>query len=236
MPNRIIRDGILTSERMALLDWASEVFFRRLMSVADDHGRYYATPMLLRAACYPLQLDKVSDADIGKWTRCAEKAGLVSVYPAPDGKRYIQILDFGQRVQSKSKFPDPSGDYLESTVVHGEPPGPTVKPRLVVVEDEVVDEGVKPRARRRKTETFPLPDDFGISESVKAWATEKGHSRLPEHLEAFKAKARAKGYAYADWDAAFMEAVRNDWAKLGSSPGSTVTHGGASVAASRPMQ
>jgi len=235
MPTRIIRDGILTSERMAKLDWAAEVFYRRLMSVADDHGRYYATPMLLRAACYPLQLDKVSDADIGKWTRCAEKAALVSVYPAPDGKRYIQILDFGQRVQSKSKFPEPCSDLLESTVNHGEEPEDTVNPRLVVVEDVVEGEGVKPRSpKRKKPETHPLPDDFGISDAVKAWSIEKGHTRLPEHLEAFKLKCKAKSYAYADWDAAFMEAVRGDWAKLGNPPQSTVASGN-SVAASRPM-
>jgi hypothetical protein len=42
----------------------------------------------------------------------------------------------------------------------------------------------------------------------------KGFSLLDEHLEAFKAKCAAKGYSYADWDAAFQEAVRQDWAGL----------------------
>ena len=59
MPNRIVREGILTSERVELLSWAEEVFYRRLMSVVDDFGRYYARPELLRAACYPLLLTKV---------------------------------------------------------------------------------------------------------------------------------------------------------------------------------
>lgn len=135
MPTRILRDGILTSERVAALGWAEEVFYRRLMSVADDHGRYYALPALLRAACYPLHLDKVSDADIGKWLTACVNAALVSVYPASDGKRYLQILDFGQRIQSKSKFPEPTesrsevplrlvanSDVQKSTVVHGESP------------------------------------------------------------------------------------------------------------------
>ena len=56
MPNRVIREGILTSERIEMLGWAEEVFYRRLMSVVDDFGRYYARPALLRAACYPLLL------------------------------------------------------------------------------------------------------------------------------------------------------------------------------------
>ncbi|QRF55761.1 hypothetical protein [Variovorax paradoxus] len=108
MPNRIIREGILTSSRMAKLGWAEEVFYRRLLSVVDDFGRYYADHGLLRAACYPRQLGKVSDSDIGKWLRVCADAALVRVYPAQDGESYLEVLDFGQQVRAKkSKFPDP---------------------------------------------------------------------------------------------------------------------------------
>jgi hypothetical protein len=106
MPSRILREGILTSERIARLGWADEVFYRRLMSVVDDFGRYYAHPALLRAALYPLQLDKVSDSDIGKWLTACVNAALVRVYPASDGKRYLELLDFRQQVRAKdSKYP-----------------------------------------------------------------------------------------------------------------------------------
>ena len=108
MPNRILREGILTSPRMAKLGWPEEVFYRRLMSVVDDFGRYYADHGLLHAACYPRQLNKVSDADIGKFLRACVDSALVSVYPATDGESYLQLLDFGQQVRAKkSKFPDP---------------------------------------------------------------------------------------------------------------------------------
>lgn len=93
---------------MARLDWATEVFYRRLMSVVDDFGRYYADAGMLRAACYPRQLSKVSDSDVGKWLHGVAAAGLVRVYPAKDGERYLELLDFGQQVRAKkSKFPDP---------------------------------------------------------------------------------------------------------------------------------
>lgn len=106
MPNRILREGILTSERVERLNWAEEVFYRRLMSVVDDFGRYYARPALLLAACYPLLLKKVSDSDIEKWLSACENAALVRVYPASDGKRYLQLLDFKQQVRATaSKFP-----------------------------------------------------------------------------------------------------------------------------------
>ena len=60
----------------------------------------------------------------------------------------------------------------------------------------------------------PLPSDFAVSPRVSAWATEKGFDRLPDHLDAFRRKAEMNAYRYADWDLAFMEAVREDWAKL----------------------
>jgi len=106
VPNRILREGILSSERVALLTWQEEVFYRRLMSVVDDFGRFHANPKLLRSACYPLHIDKVSDADIGKWLTSCVTAALVSVYPAPDGKRYLEMHDFRQQTRAKvSKYP-----------------------------------------------------------------------------------------------------------------------------------
>ncbi|EWS52830.1 hypothetical protein X551_04385 [Methylibium sp. T29] len=106
LPNRILREGILTSPRIAKLGWADETFYRRLMSVVDDFGRYYADHGLLRAACYPRQLNKVSDSDIGKWLRACVDAALVRVYPAQDGESYLQLLDFRQQTRAKtSKYP-----------------------------------------------------------------------------------------------------------------------------------
>ena len=105
MPNRILREGILTSERVACLGWPAEVFYRRLMSVVDDFGRYYAKPELLRAAVYPLQFDKVGNPDIAKWIAVCREAGLVRTYTV-EQKEYLELLDFRQQVRAKaSKFP-----------------------------------------------------------------------------------------------------------------------------------
>lgn len=110
MPNRILREGIVTSERVASLDWAAEVFYRRLHSVVDDFGRYYAKPELLRAACYPLQLDRVGNPDVAKWLSATRKAALVRTY-AIEGKEYLEVLDFRQQVRTKkSKYPDPPSE------------------------------------------------------------------------------------------------------------------------------
>lgn len=152
MPTRMLREGILTSERVATLNWAEEVFYRRLMSVVDDFGRYYANPMLLRAACYPLQLNKVSDSDIEKWITGCVTAALVRVYPASDGKRYIEVMDFRQRVRaSVSKFPPPP-DTCQTNDGHMPDKCPS-SARLDVDEDE---DDITHRKRRS---VVAKPDD-----------------------------------------------------------------------------
>lgn len=221
MPNRVLRDGILTSERVDVLSERAELFYRRLMSVVDDYGRFHANPTLLRSACFPLKVDSVKDDSIKKHLAEAAGAGLIVLYTV-GGKEYLEIQDFGQRVQSKSKFPEPPV-HSGSTVNHGEPPRETVgdgdsRFSTAVVGVVVEDEGVvgKMRGKPRKTR---LPDGFAISGRVKQWAEEKGHTRLPERLEHFVSAAKAKGYEYVDWDEAFMNAVRNDWANLGPGQG-----------------
>lgn len=106
MPNRILREGILTSPKIALLEPDEELFYRRLLSVVDDFGRYHASPMLLRAACYPLKLDKISDKQISKWLTACHAAGLLTHY-ANGEQAYLEVSNFGAPRAKKSKFPAP---------------------------------------------------------------------------------------------------------------------------------
>lgn len=215
MPNRILREGILTSRRIAMLSWPAEVFYRRLMSVVDDFGRYHATPMLLRAACYPLQLDKVSDQDIGKWLGETRKAGLVRVFES-GGMEYAELLDFRQQVRAKgSKFPQPPPD---DSGMRGECVAGDVQVIADAHLDGDGDGGESARKTRGKRPKVPLPVDFGLSERVIDWAKARGYGRLQEHLDHFRLKAAAHDYRYADWDSAFMEAIKADWAKLNGKP------------------
>ena len=74
---------------------------------------------------------------------------------------------------------------------------------------------VAPKTSRRPAKT-PLPADFTISAAVRDWAEAKGHTNLQAHFDSFVGKARANGYTYADWDQALQNAIRDDWAKLGT--------------------
>lgn len=196
---------------MCALSWPEEVFYRRLMSIVDDYGRVEALPQLLRARCYPLQTDLVRVADITRWMAACLNAGLIVHYEVA-GKQYLQIEKFGQQQRSASKCPGPLANDFNCNQ-------PLANAHLVVVVDGDVDEGEKP-ARKRASPTLKtkLPEDFAVSERVKVWAADKGHSRLAQHLESFRSKCIAKGYAYVDWDEAFMGAIRDDWAKLKAIP------------------
>ena len=77
---------------------------------------------------------------------------------------------------------------------------------------------VAPAKRSRRSRATPLPTDFNTSDKVKKWARSKGYGDLDLHLEAFRDKCAAKAYSYADWDAAFMTAIRQDWAGLRAKP------------------
>jgi len=174
MPNRILREGILSSERVAKLPWPAEVFYRRLMSVVDDFGRYFAKPELLRSAAYPLQHDKVGNPDIVKWlTECVD-AGLVRTY-AVSGKEYLELCDFRQQVRAQqSKFPQMPING-ESSATH---PLSNAHLDVVVVEDVCGDgDDITPARKKRsqpKAEGFAdfyaaYPRKVGPQDAEKAW-------------------------------------------------------------------
>ena len=81
---------------------------------------------------------------------------------------------------------------------------------------EELKKNIKKKAQPKKAKTS-LPKDFSISDQVKAWAEKNNHQNLDKHLDSFVLKAKAKNYQYVDWDSAFMNAVRDDWAKLKNS-------------------
>src|SRR5581483_7204917 len=88
MPTRLLHEAICTSESRALLSSDAEVLMDRLVTKADDFGRYDARPAVILGACFPLQLDY--------WTR----------------ERVARCLDELEAVDTIRRWTDPSGCYL----------------------------------------------------------------------------------------------------------------------------
>lgn len=107
MPSRILREGILTSDRINSLSGDAELFYRRVMSVVDDFGRFSGNPTLLRASCYPLRLDQVKEDAILCYMQECVGAELIRLYTV-SGKPFIELIDFKQQIRAKeSKYPAP---------------------------------------------------------------------------------------------------------------------------------
>lgn len=115
MPNRMLRDWT-GSDKVNKLTVHAERFFVRLIMRVDDFGCFYADTRLLKANLFPLLLDTVRDADILRWMAECQKAGLIVVYDNSN-KRYLQILDFKQRLdRAKNKYPLPSDNDIQAFV------------------------------------------------------------------------------------------------------------------------
>ena len=65
MPNRVIRDSILSSRQVEKLDWFQQVLLVRLILSCDDYGRYFAAPDIIRSYLFGIHpgvtLDQVTE-------------------------------------------------------------------------------------------------------------------------------------------------------------------------------
>lgn len=134
MPNRILRPGINDSDRVDALSGGAEIFYRRLMSVVDDFGRFEADLRKLRSQCWPKKFDKISPLKVSGWLEeCSSGENpLVRVYGV-EGKYYLEIQGFDQRVKGgqKSKFPEcpgVSGKVREFPASRARTPSPSSTP------------------------------------------------------------------------------------------------------------
>ncbi|HYH67976.1 MAG TPA: hypothetical protein VD866_24985 [Urbifossiella sp.] len=127
MPSRLLREGILDSTAVNALSFPAEVFYRRLMSVVDDFGRFDGRAAMLRSRLYPLKIETVREADISRWIAECVKAGLIALYAVdgagssrwiamcekaglavPDGfKPYLLFPKLGPARAKESKYPSP---------------------------------------------------------------------------------------------------------------------------------
>ena len=104
MANRVLRDWTC-SETIDQLSELAELFFTRLIMKADDYGRFYGSPKLLKSQLFPLK--DYSLKQIEKIRNEVVESGIVLMYIF-EGKEYLEIKDFNQRLRiMKSKFPEP---------------------------------------------------------------------------------------------------------------------------------
>lgn len=225
MPDRVLRQNILTSDAVNQLSWAGEVFYRRLMSVADDFGRYEARPSILRAFLYSLKLDRVSDSDVVKWLGECSKAGLVRIYSV-DNKEYLEILKFDQRLRiMKSKYPDPADKCQQMTADVSNPP-PVLETEYELEKENNTGAASPPTATKNLSDkpekkkfiapTLQQVSDYflstiGNAKNEKSWPEDKCRFEAAELFDHYKANGwvQGRGKPIKDWQAACRNWIRN---------------------------
>lgn len=216
----------------------TRLLFIYLWMLADREGRLEDRPKRIAAQALPYD----RSADVDAMLDELASTGFIKRYQV-DSDKFIQIVNFVKHqsphgTERDSEMPDENGVITvyertkngyakEARQIDNS--GLTVKkqndnpliPDSLIPDSLIVDSarealpaGAAQPTKRRRAQKTSMPDDFGLSDRVKAWAAAKGFDGLDEHLEAFRRKATAHGYTYVNWDDAFMEAVREDWAKL----------------------
>ena len=113
MPNRLLKEGIVDSERIDALSPDAEVCYYRLLVVADDLGRMDARTAIVRSRCFPLKEQSNMAAKIEGWLSELSSKFLILRYTVA-GQPYLQIAKWDQRVRSNGKYPEPSDDDLSA--------------------------------------------------------------------------------------------------------------------------
>jgi len=101
-------------------------------------------------------------------------------------------------IQSASKCPD----KLPTLSAHN-------PKKSVLIEEKRTEENILEDKTKRET---TIPKDFSISEKVILWAENNHYTNLQKHFDNFVLSCQAKNYKYTNWDAAFMKAIRDNWA------------------------
>lgn len=110
MPNRVIREGFIDSERVDSLSPSAECLYHRLLLVCDDAGRFDGRINVIAARCWPNR-PNIRVQDVAKWLTEVTNSGLAVSYES-GGKSVLQIMNWACVGKAKfSKYPDQGGGF-----------------------------------------------------------------------------------------------------------------------------
>lgn len=111
MPNRIIKESINESRGLASCTVLANDLFKRLITYADDYGRFNADTEIMLARLYPRECGSITQEDIVGALIELTGIGKIQFYTAAPRKEIYGCFpnwEEHQRVRnSKKKFPDP---------------------------------------------------------------------------------------------------------------------------------
>jgi hypothetical protein len=172
----------------------------------DDFGCFSANVKLIKSSLFPLITDEIEDDEIIKWLRDCKNAGLILFYEV-NGKHYLQINDFKQRLrQARKKYPLPidgqlSDNWLTDDSQLTDYCSPETKRNETESESESETEtNLKPKRADKSADVWPTFSDFwerydkhvGKSKTQKLWEriTQGAREKIMKHLEYYTLKGK----------------------------------------------
>jgi hypothetical protein len=188
---RTIKPDFWTDEKLTECSLSARLLFIGTWNFADDNGNLDRSAKQIKARVFPL--DNLDCEPLILELLAKE---LLIEYSYED-RLYLHIQGFNkhQLINRPSKPTCPI--YDESLRTHG----------VLITEGRKERKGVEVKETR-------IPDNFTVSERVIKWAEKNKYYNLEKHLDSFVLKAQSKGYKYIDWDSAFMNAIRDNWANI----------------------
>jgi hypothetical protein len=215
MPKRIIDgQGVWRSDKLARVGPAKfRAEYANILRLSLANGVFESSPSRVWAEVYSFNRPDIARSDVERLLQAFEDVGLLFRWTDEGGKAWAYFTGSEKRGRLPAKSlrerygvgPEPPADKLAEYLQRNGQAPPSVP-------------GEAETAPAPEKRSMTLPDNFGISDEVREWAKSKGYTRLEEHLEHFIGVAKAKGYTYRDWQAAFRNAIRDNWAKVDRGP------------------
>ena len=226
MPNRIIKESITTSEKLASLSDFEFRLWIGLITQADDAGRGDARPAVIKGRVFPFR-ERLTVKDVGSSLRALADKGCVTLYEI-GGRPYFYFPNWSkhQRIRDcKPKYPEPTDDSLRQVAAdcgEARQSAAIIQSNPIQSESESESEykGDSARAKHKYGEykNVLLTDD----ELEKLKAEYADYLDRIERLSSYIAstgKAYKSHYAtIRNWARADAEKGRSNGAKQGSSP------------------
>jgi hypothetical protein len=236
MPNRILRDY---TDSLCFDGIGAEVerLFIRLLTKADDYGRFHADPRLVASACFPLE-QGIEPKQIAKWLAELERRGLILRYDA-EGKHCLAVINYGQRLRnSRLKFPPPADKDAEWLPTRRDLPqlAATRRDFPPESETETETESESQKGKQRAAEAAPplpvLLDTDGFKAAWKDYEAYRKQAKL-RRLTAMSVRdqwAEMEGWGHDQAVEAVRTTIRKGWQGI-FKPKQNGTHNGTNGAA-----
>ena len=163
MPNRVIRDSILTSRQVARLDWFQQALFVRLILGCDDYGRYYGAPDIICGHLFSTS-SGVTQELVAEGLEKLEEEGLIVTYQVEE-ETYCALPQWSKYQVCRTrreKFPPPPTEV------------PVQEPKIFTPQFHEAKQASIETAPEAKSAPTPIQSDSEIESQSEAESESTG--------------------------------------------------------------